>query len=155
MTVAAKQLEHERAFVAPDENRRHELGQFLTPHPVADFMASLFEARWQEENLLDAGGGNGALSAALVRRLCVSHPKPKRVSITACELDEAMIESLRATLRDCEQECAAAGRATPDRGRAGPVASGGGRAEAPASRDRHRVGRRAPRLLDRAFKGEL
>jgi len=73
MTAATKQLEDEQTFVAPSQDRRHELGQFLTPPPVADFMASLFEARWQELNLLDAGAGDGALSAALVRRLCALH----------------------------------------------------------------------------------
>jgi adenine-specific DNA-methyltransferase len=109
MTVATKQLEDERIFVTPSQDRRHELGQFLTPHPVADFMASLFEARWQELDLLDAGAGSGALSAALVRRLCAARYKPKRISITACELDEALIESLHATLHGCQQECERAG----------------------------------------------
>ena len=89
--------------------RRHELGQFLTPHSVADFMASLFETRWPELDLLDAGAGDGALSAALVRRLCASHHQPKRISITAYELDEALIESLHATLQDCQRECERAG----------------------------------------------
>ncbi len=109
MTVATKQLEGERTFATPSQDRRHELGQFLTPHPVADFMAFLFEARWQELDLLDAGAGGGALSAALVRRLCASRHKPTRISVTACELDEALIESLHATLRGCQQECERAG----------------------------------------------
>jgi adenine-specific DNA-methyltransferase len=109
MTVAMKQLEDNQSFIAPSEDRRHELGQFLTPHPVADFMASLFETRWHELDLLDAGAGDGALSAALVKRLCASRHKPKRIAITACELDQALIESLRATLRACEQECERAG----------------------------------------------
>lgn len=47
---------------------------------------------------------------------------------------------------------AAAGRTTPDRGRVGRVASGGGRVEAPASRDRRRVGRLAPRDLQPRFQ---
>lgn len=68
-------------------------------------MASLFEAHWQEVKLLDAGAGSGALTAALVRRLCASRHKPKNISITACELDEVLIESLHATLRSCQQEC--------------------------------------------------
>ena len=68
-------------------------------------MASLFETRWQELDVLDAGAGEGALSAALIRRLCASHHKPKRISVTACELDEALIESLQATLYDCQHEC--------------------------------------------------
>lgn len=105
MTLAAKHLDDERMFGAPSQDRRHELGQFLTPNPIADFMASLFETRWQELDLLDAGAGDGALSAALVRRLCASRHKPKRISVTACELDEALIESLRTKLCECEQEC--------------------------------------------------
>lgn len=44
----------------------------------------------------------------------------------------------------------------PDRGRAERVASGGRRAEAPASRNRRRAGCLAPpAILDHAFKGEL
>ncbi len=109
MTVATKQFENEPMFVPPSQNRRHELGQFLTPHPVADFMASLFETRWQELNLLDAGAGDGALSAALVRRLGISRHKPKRISVTAYELDKTLIESLHATLRDCQQVCERSG----------------------------------------------
>jgi adenine-specific DNA-methyltransferase len=76
---------------------------------VADFMASLFEAHWQELKLLDAGAGDGALSAALVRRLCALRHKPRRISVTAFELDETLIESLRATLQDCEEQCERAG----------------------------------------------
>ncbi len=109
MIVATKQLEAERKFVTANQDRRHELGQFLTPHPVADFMASLFQTRWQELDLLDAGAGSGALSAALVRRLCASRYKPKRIFVTTCELDEALIESLHATLHGCQQECERAG----------------------------------------------
>jgi adenine-specific DNA-methyltransferase len=109
MTVAAKQLEPERTLIVPSQTRRHELGQFLTPQPVADFMASLFESRWRELDLLDAGAGNGALSAALVKRLCSSRHKPKRISITAYELDEALIASLQATLQDCRERCEQAG----------------------------------------------
>ena len=101
MTLAIEQ--DASVFQSPD--RRHELGQFFTPQPVANFMASLFETHWQELDLLDAGAGSGALSAALVRRLYVSRNRPKRISITAYELDEAMIESLSATMRDCQREC--------------------------------------------------
>jgi adenine-specific DNA-methyltransferase len=109
MTVATRHSEDERTFVAPSQDRRHELGQFLTPRPVADFMASLFDTHWQELELLDAGAGDGALSAALVRRLCASRHKPRRISVTAFELDETLIESLRATLQNCEEECERAG----------------------------------------------
>ena len=66
-----------------DLDKQHELGQFLTPNPVAEFMASLFEIPRSEVHLLDAGAGAGALSAALVGRLCRNPRKPKRIFITA------------------------------------------------------------------------
>lgn len=88
-----------------DLDKQHELGQFLTPLPVAEFMASLIEIHRNEVHLLDAGAGAGALSAALVGRLCHEPRKPKRISITTYEVDAAQIESLRATLDDCRREC--------------------------------------------------
>lgn len=107
MIVARKQPGKKRIFVEHNDTRRHELGQFFTPQPVAECMASLFEVDWQELNLLDAGAGEGALSAALVRRLCASSRihKPKRISITAYELDKEVIESLQATLCNCQRDC--------------------------------------------------
>lgn len=90
-------------------DKQHELGQFLTPDSVAEFMASLFEVHRSEVHLLDAGAGAGALSAAMVGRLCHEPRKPKRISITAYEIDEAQIESLRATLDGCRRECDRAG----------------------------------------------
>jgi adenine-specific DNA-methyltransferase len=115
MTVAVRQLpeagilEDIRSLSLDRNIRRHELGQFLTPHPVADFMASLFEASWQKLDLLDAGAGDGALSAALIRRLCGSRHKLTKISVTAFELDESLIESLHVTLHGCQQECERAG----------------------------------------------
>jgi adenine-specific DNA-methyltransferase len=102
MIVAGKYFED-------DQDRRRELGQFLTPSPVANFMASLFESRLREWNVLDAGAGCGALSAALVKRLCRLLHKPKSISITAFELDNVLIEPLRTTLRECERECEGVG----------------------------------------------
>jgi adenine-specific DNA-methyltransferase len=92
-----------------DLDKQHELGQFLTPNLVSEFMASLFEIHRSEVYLLDAGAGAGALSAALVRRLCHEPRKPKRISVTAYEIDEAQIESLRDTLDGCRRECEQAG----------------------------------------------
>jgi len=86
-------------------DKQHEFGQFLTPNPVAEFMASLFEIHRSEVRLLDAGAGAGALSAALVGRLCCQPRKPKRISITAYEVDPAQIEPLQVTLDGCRREC--------------------------------------------------
>jgi adenine-specific DNA-methyltransferase len=92
-----------------DLDKQHELGQFLTPNPVAEFMASLFEIHRGEVRLLDAGAGAGALSAALVGRLCHGQRKPKRVDITAYEIDAAQIEPLRARFDGCHRVCEHAG----------------------------------------------
>lgn len=90
-------------------SKRHELGQFFTPGPIADFMASLFQARWNHVELLDAGAGEGALTAAFVRRLCDESHKPQSISVTAYEIDCTLIESLHATLSQCERDCHRAG----------------------------------------------
>lgn len=98
------------APASPDGlDKQHELGQFLTPNPIAEFMASLFEIHRSEVHLLDAGAGAGALSAALIGRLCHDPRKPKRISITAYEIDAAQIEPLRARLDGCRGECERAG----------------------------------------------
>lgn len=92
-----------------DAEKQHELGQFLTPNPIAEFMASLFEIHRSDVRLLDAGAGAGALSAALIKRLCRDPKKPKQISLTAYEIDAAQIEPLQAKLDVCRGECERAG----------------------------------------------
>ncbi len=89
--------------------KRQQLGQFLTPKPVAEFMASLFHGSWRELHLLDAGAGTGALSAALVKRLCAEEKMPKKISVTAYEVDLALIDRLQRTYELCKEACAQAG----------------------------------------------
>ncbi len=84
---------------------RRELGQFLTPRHVADFMASLFSLESSEIQLLDAGAGAGALTDAFVRRFCLAERKPKRIAVTAYELDCPVVGSLEKTLDECQREC--------------------------------------------------
>jgi len=105
MRIAEIPLEVDQRSETTIQDRQHELGQFFTPSFVAEFMASLFEANWQELDLLDAGAGGGALSTALVKRLCISHHRPKRISITAYELDSSVINTLEAHLHECRRIC--------------------------------------------------
>jgi adenine-specific DNA-methyltransferase len=88
-----------------DVRKRRELGQFLTPRPVADFMASLFDANRDEIELLDAGAGAGALTAAFVRRLCSERRQVKHISVTAYELDPRLIEPLTQCMEVCAKQC--------------------------------------------------
>ncbi len=93
----------------PAKDRQKELGQFLTPAPVADFMASLFETGWSEVKLLDAGAGTGILSTALIKRLCHQEKKPKSISLTAYEIDASLIDRLYRSIRLCREECSRVG----------------------------------------------
>ena len=106
---SGSQLDVTHSLTLDPTDKRYKLGQFLTPETIANFLASLFDARWEELDLLDAGAGTGALSAALVKRLGASSYRPKRISVTAYELDEPLIEPLRATLLACQHECEGAG----------------------------------------------
>lgn len=103
--MESKKSRHGRDGLELDRQRRANLGQFLTPQPVADLMASIFNGGWAKLDLLDAGAGAGALTAALVRRLCGDVRKPKRISVTAYEIDMSLLDQLHRTLLDCEREC--------------------------------------------------
>src|SRR5437879_3965692 len=92
-------------YCQESEGRQHELGQFLTADPVAGFMASMFQTYRAEWNLLDAGAGGGALSAAVVHRLCAERRKPRRITITAYEIDQGMHEQLHRTYHRSKLEC--------------------------------------------------
>lgn len=81
----------------------------MTPVWVADFMASMFSGRWKSLELLDAGAGRGALTAAVIRRVCSSQRSPERVSVTAYELDSKLIDALRETMDECRFMCKNAG----------------------------------------------
>ena len=92
-----------------DPKERARLGQFMTPPPVAALMASMFDLPRDEIRILDPGAGVGSLSAAFVAELCGREQKPARISVTACEIDPAMIRYLRSTLELCRWSCREAG----------------------------------------------
>ncbi|MFZ1666753.1 MAG: Eco57I restriction-modification methylase domain-containing protein [Flavobacteriales bacterium] len=98
-------IEEDAEVLLADRTRKSALGQFLTPTATADLMASMFSTYREHVRLLDAGAGAGALTEALVRRLCASKKKPKHISVTAYELDPLMLEKLEATLSHCKNLC--------------------------------------------------
>jgi len=89
--------------------RQGELGQFFTPSPVADFMASMFDPLPRNVRLLDAGAGEGALTAAFVSRCCEGHTGVRSIEATVFELDAEILDALGATMRQCEELCSDAG----------------------------------------------
>jgi adenine-specific DNA-methyltransferase len=93
-----------------DPERRATLGQFLTPLPIARLMASMLQLGGPEVRLLDPGAGVGVLTAACVERLLKPDAdRPKVLRVTACEIDPAMSEGLRLTLKHCAEACADVG----------------------------------------------
>lgn len=84
------------------------MGQFMTPAPVARFMASLFRSRRQSLRVLDAGAGVGSLSAAIVGEICRSTPHRRDLKIIAYEIDPLLVRYLKENLNACRAECESA-----------------------------------------------
>jgi adenine-specific DNA-methyltransferase len=80
--------------------RKSALGQFMTPSPVARFMASLFPpATLQTCRLLDAGAGVGALSCAFLDRWATTKELSfQSAEVQAYEIDDALRAHLETTL---------------------------------------------------------
>jgi adenine-specific DNA-methyltransferase len=80
--------------------RKSELGQFMTPRPVARYMASLFPASTLKDcRLLDAGAGAGALSCAFLDR-CAARDgfSFEKMEVEAFEIDAGLGRRLEAAL---------------------------------------------------------
>lgn len=89
--------------------RRSELGQYLTPAPVARLMAGMFERHPREVRLLDAGAGVGSLTAAFVEAAIGWDTKPERIVATAYEVDPGLVPYLKDSLGLCAEACRDAG----------------------------------------------
>ena len=84
-----------------DAEQRAKLGQYFTPAPAADFIASLARVEASDTiRVLDPGAGVGSLTASLVMRILRERPQA-RISVTACEVDPQLHAPLAATLADC------------------------------------------------------
>lgn len=96
-----------RLEVSPtlDPSRRSKLGQFMTPAPVATFMARMFDAFPERVRLLDAGAGIGSLTAAFVQELCSRSGMTRSLEVIAFEIDPTLVQHLAATLATCALEC--------------------------------------------------
>ena len=92
-----------------DGKRRAELGQFLTPEPVAAEMASMFGELPGDVRLLDAGAGVGSLTAAFVTEALSRPVLPHSIAVTTFEVDPDLAELLAQTLEDCRAACEEAG----------------------------------------------
>lgn len=98
------------------EDRSSE-GQFFTPAPIAQFLASWFTEKSLNQkllHLLDPGAGGGALTAAFVERIVSLHangslPKLENVLLEVWELDKHFVPVLDANLKACIDALESAG----------------------------------------------
>jgi adenine-specific DNA-methyltransferase len=87
------------------KERKAELGQFLTPAPIARLMASMFTLSASTLRILDAGAGVGSLFAACVAEVCQRENRPERLSVTTYEVDPMLLEYLHDTFDICRLAC--------------------------------------------------
>ncbi|MBP7050604.1 MAG: Eco57I restriction-modification methylase domain-containing protein [Phycisphaerae bacterium] len=88
---------------------RSAIGQFLTPAPIARFMASLFEKDVATARILDPGAGTGTLFAALTEHLLSRPHRPESIDVVAYETDPNIIPHLKNTMELCRELCGRAG----------------------------------------------
>lgn len=82
-----------------DSKRRHELGQYLTPLPVARYMASLFAPNTNPIiRLLDAGAGIGTLTSVFLERWFVKELDAPSIELTAYEIEPLLRSHLEQVL---------------------------------------------------------
>lgn len=93
MTPHLEKIDRVRRHVlkTTSQERKGELGQFMTPARIARFMASLFPAPVTEDcRLLDPGAGIGALSCAFLDRCVNNELIFKSIEVFAYELDDTL-----------------------------------------------------------------
>lgn len=92
-----------------DENRRSQLGQFMTPPPVAQLMATMFEDLSGEIHLLDAGAGVGSLTAAFIESASTRKILSRSITANTYELEPLLLPSLEKTTTLCRETCKQSG----------------------------------------------
>lgn len=81
---------------AKPEDLKSELGQFMTPPKIADFMAGLLSfASSSKVHILDAGAGKGALTCAALEKAVLA---TNSISVTTFEIDPGMLKPLQTAL---------------------------------------------------------
>ena len=94
-----------------NQSTRARLGQYMTPAPIANFMASMFYNVSGNLLVLDPGAGVGSLTAAFVDRICNLHEPPAKVELAAYEIDPVLVDYLRATVNESVSKCVSSGAA--------------------------------------------
>ena len=95
------------ARVSIDHRKNH--GLYLTPVPVAYFMAGQIAASGDIIRILDPAAGAGILLCAAVEALVARSKAPRRIELVACEVDAALAGILADVLDDLRDWAAVRG----------------------------------------------
>lgn len=73
-------------------------GQYLTPLPIANFMARLPNSIQKNIKILDPGCGTAILSSSLIEHLAKSNNAPENIELTVYETDKEILPYTKAVL---------------------------------------------------------
>ena len=94
-----------RVSKSTETKRKSQLGQFLTPARIAQYMSSLFYPATDGVcRLLDPGAGIGSLSSAFLERCISGDLSFSKVKITAFEFDEILHQELENTFANYSKQ---------------------------------------------------
>lgn len=77
---------------------RKDHGLYLTPVPVADFMAARITSKAARVRVLDPGAGAGVLCCSAIESLASRDPRLEHIEVVAFEIDRDLIAPLQAVL---------------------------------------------------------
>jgi len=83
-------------IVSPEHKK--EFGQYLTPEPVADYMAGLCDTQADIIRILDPGSGTGVLTCAVCEHLASIKRRPTELHVVAYENDANLAAVLEKSL---------------------------------------------------------
>ena len=84
---------------ATNRTDRSQIGQFLTPAAIAQFMSSMFETGPRHVRILDPGAGAGVLFAACVETMVSQKNRPLSIEVAAYETDGTILPYLDETMK--------------------------------------------------------
>ena len=107
-------LAYEEGLAATRRLERAEqkrLGQYMTPVPIARFMAqrAIVSLARDSIRILDPAAGSGVLGIAAVQAILGVAVPPKRIELLFCEIDVRLHAALASAGRQLHAQCAARG----------------------------------------------
>lgn len=97
--ISTRQIDGLRILASSELNQemRSDLGQFMTPSSVADFMTDQFKNWSGDIKLLDPGAGIGSLTESFVRK-SATEKLVKKIHISVFEIDKVLLGYLEDNL---------------------------------------------------------